>query len=121
VGGAEKSAVPARDARERRALRRRWELQAAPLGQQAARALCKPGAVQFAERSYAAPVAAERRALPQPEARGQRSPKLPEQTVLKMLKMLRPRAASQPAAEARPRAKARRALLKQEVLRPVAR
>ena len=117
--GAEKSAVPARDARERRALRRRWELQAAPLGQQAARALCKPGAAQFAERSYAAPVAAERRALPQPEARGQRSRKLPEQTALKML---RPRAAvSQPAAEARPRAKARRALLEQEVLRPVAR
>jgi hypothetical protein len=118
VDGAEKSAVPARDARERRALRRRWELQAAPLGQQAARALCKPGAAQFAERSYAAPVAPERRALPQPEARGQRSPKRPEQTALKMLE---PRVVSQDAAEARPRAKARRALLEREVLRPVAR
>jgi len=118
VDGAEKSAVPARDDRERRALRRRWELQAALLGQQAARALCKPGAAQFAERSYAAPVAAERRALPQPEGRGQRSSKLPEQTALKML---RPRAVSQDAAEARPRAKARRAWLEQEALWPVAR
>lgn len=97
VDGAEKSAVPARDARERRALRRRWELQAARLGQQAARALYKPVAAQFAERSYAAPAAAEGRALPQPEAGGQRSPKLPEQTALKML---RPRAVSQDAAEA---------------------
>jgi hypothetical protein len=118
VGGAEKSAVRARDARERHALRRRWELQAARLEQQGARVLCKLGAAQFAERSYAARVAAERRALPQPEAWGQRSPKLPEQAALKML---RPRAVSRDAAEARPRAKAGRALLSQEALRPVAR
>ena len=118
VDGAEKSAAPARDARERRALRRRWELQAARLGRQAARVLCKPGAAQFAERSSAALGAAERRALPQPEARGRRSPKLPEQTALKML---RPRAVSQDAAEARPRAKARWERLEQEVLWPVAR
>jgi hypothetical protein len=72
VDGAERLAGRVRDVRERHALRRRWELQAAlaaELEAPAAPGLCTRVADQFAARSCAARAAAEQPAWPRPAAR----------------------------------------------------
>lgn len=81
--GVEKLVDQVQDVPELHAWRHRSELQAAPAAASGALAPYTRDAVQFAERSFAAPEAAEAMAVSWPEAQTGRSPKLPaEQRLL---------------------------------------
>lgn len=106
----EKLAGRGRDVLVRRALRRRWELQAAPVAEPGARALCTRVVARFVEQSCAVLAVAEPRALPplEPQAEHSRKP-LASPAQEESLQAVRP-----DVLEVRPPAKTRPALIRPE-------